>query len=294
MRRPQELEQELNQITTVQNLTGIFRGLASLRIAQIKNQVQQSQRFFHELWAIYTQIRVDNIFHFGRTTSGGQVINKELIIVITAEGGFSGDIDQKLIEWMLTKHDPAKQDIIVIGHHGAVQLSQRGIAFKKYFKLPTKDRNINVLPIIEQVQQYRTSTVYYQTYVSLMVQDVKRISLQTAVTEAGKAEAEAEGETDKSGIKLAFISEQNYIFEPSTFAVVDHLERSMLSIMVSQLILESKLAQYASRFRAMSAANDRAKETHDDLKLVYNRVRRAMADERLKEIVAGMKKATHA
>jgi F-type H+-transporting ATPase subunit gamma len=290
MKRPQELEKELKQIATVQNLTGIFRGLASLRIAQIKNQVQQSQRFFHELWAIYTQIRVDNIFHFGRTTSGGQVVDKELLIVITAEGGFSGDIDQKLIEWMLTKHDAAKQDIIVIGHHGAVQLSQRGVAFKKYFKLPSKDRNINVLPIIEQVQQYRTSTVYYQTYVSLMVQDVKRISLQTAVTEAGKAEAEAAGKDGDS----AFISEQNYIFEPSTFAVVDHLERSMLSIMVSQLILESKLAQYASRFRAMSAANDRANESHEDLKLIYNRARRAMADERLKEIVAGLKKATHA
>lgn len=292
MKRPQELERELNQIKTVENLTGIFRGLASLRIAQIKNQVQQSQRFFHELWQIYTQIRVDNIFHFGRNTGGGEVINKELFIVITAEGGFSGEIDQKLIEWMLTKHDPAKQDIIIIGHHGAVQLSQRGVAFKKYYKLPAKDRNINVLPIIEQVQRYRTSTVYYQTYVSLMVQDVKRISLQTAVTEAGKAEADAA--KDKAGEKKHFISEQNYIFEPSTFAVVDHLERSMLSIMVSQLILESKLAQYASRFRAMSAANDRAKDTHDDLTLVYNRARRAMADERLKEIVAGMKKASHA
>lgn len=293
MKRPQELEKELSQIATVQNLTGIFRGLASLRIAQIKNQVQQSQRFFHELWEIYTQIRVDNIFHFGRTQSGGQVIDKELFIVITAEGGFSGEIDQKLIEWMLTKYDASKNDIIIIGHHGAVQLSQRGVAFKKYYKLPAKDRNINVLPIIEQVQQYRTSTVYYQTYVSLMVQDVKRISLQTAVTEAGRAEAEALGKQTK-GEKKTFISEQNYIFEPSTFAVVDHLERSMLSIMVSQLILESKLAQYASRFRAMSAANDRAKETNDDLRLVYNRSKRAMADERLKEIVAGMKKVTHA
>lgn len=289
MKRPQELELELNQISTMQNLTGIFRGLASLRIAQIKNQVQQSQRFFHELWAIYTQIRVDNIFHFGRTQGGGDVINKELLIVITAEGGLGGDIDQKLIDWLISHYDKDKQDIIVIGHHGAVQLSQRGVAFKKYYKLPAKDRNINVLPIIEQVQQYRTSMVYYQTYVSLMVQDVKRISLQTAVTEAGRAEADA-----AKGAKSAFISEQNYIFEPSTFAVVDHLERSMLSIMVSQLILESKLAQYASRFRAMSAANDRAKESHDDLKLIYNRSKRAMADERLKEIVAGMKKATHA
>ena len=289
MQRPVQIEKELNQIGTIKELTGIFRGIASLRIAQIKNQVLQSQQFFHELWNIYTQIRVDNIFHFGRATSSEEVIDKELFIVITAEGGFSGDIDQKLIEWMLTHYDEKKNDIIVIGHHGAIQLSQRGIGIKKYYKLPSKDRNINVLPVVAEVQKYRSSTVYYQTYVSLMVQDVKRISLQTAVQEEGKAQEQAEDDLPEDSIAKEIITEQNYIFEPSTFAVVDHLERSMLGIMVSQLILESKLAQYASRFRAMSAANDRAKDTHDDLRLLYNRAKRALNDERLKEIVASMK-----
>ncbi|HEX9679608.1 MAG TPA: F0F1 ATP synthase subunit gamma [Candidatus Saccharimonadales bacterium] len=293
MQRPQEIEKDLDQVKTIEELTGIFRGIASLRIAQVKNQVLQSQQFFHELWDIYTQIRVDSIFHFGRQTSGGEVIGKELYIVITAEGGFSGEIDQKLIEWMLTQYKPDKNDIIVIGHHGAIQLSQRGVSVKKYFKLPSKDRNINVEPITSEVQKYKSSTVYYQTYVSLMVQDVKRISLQTAVQEQGKTRLEQAGPAKGKEIKDV-ISEQNYIFEPSTYAVVDHLERSMLSIMVSQLILESKLAQYASRFRAMSAANDRAKDSTDDLRLLYNRAKRAAADERLKEIVAGIKKAVRA
>ena len=52
---------------------------------------------------------------------------------------------------------------------------------------------------------------------------------------------------------IEMINEWTYIFEPSTYAVVAHLERSMMQIAVSQLILESKLAQYAARFRAMSA-----------------------------------------
>jgi ATP synthase F1 gamma subunit len=296
MQRPQEIEKDLQQIDTIEELTGVFRGIASLRIAQIKNQVLQSQQFFHELWNIYTQIRVDNIFHFGRQTSDESIIDKELYIVITAEGGFSGDIDQKLIEWLITHYDKDKNDILVIGHHGAIQLSQRGIGIKKYFKLPVRDRNINVLPIIAEVQKYRTSTVYYQTYVSLMVQDVKRISLQTAVQEEGKLTAKMDEDENKNlqDTLEGVISEANYIFEPSTYAVVDHLERSMLTIMVSQLILESKLAQYASRFRAMSTANDRAQESHEDLKLIFNRAKRAIADERLKEIVAGLRKAAKA
>jgi F0F1-type ATP synthase gamma subunit len=87
------------------------------------------------------------------------------------------------------------------------------------------------------------------------------------------------------------ISEQNYIFEPSTREVVDHLERSMLQIMLSEVILESKLAQYASRFKAMRMAGDKADEAYTDITRAYSRARRYLKDERLKEIVSGMRKA---
>jgi ATP synthase F1 gamma subunit len=182
---------------------------------------------------------------------------------------------------MLQEHNPDKNDIIVIGHHGALQLAQRGIAYKKYFKLPNKDKNINVTPIIREVQQYRTTKMFYQEYVSLMVQDVKRIELSTAVKERVNSNENLDD----------IISEETYIFEPSTYAVAAHLERSMMQIAVSQLILQSKLAQYASRFRAMSASHQRASETKGELHLDYNRARRGVKDERLKEIINGIKKS---
>lgn len=280
-RRPAEIEADVHAMSTLVELTSVFEGIASMRIAQIKNQVLQATEFFNELWHIYSQLRVSTYFGFGRNADEEvQVIDKELYIIITAEGGFSGDIDQKLIQLMLTTFDPEKNDIVVIGHHGAIQLAQRNVSYKKYYKLPNKDKNINVSPIIKEVQQYRTTTVFYQEYVSLMVQDVKRIELSSAVTSIGK------GADDPDEI----ITEGNYIFEPSTYDVVDHLERSMMQIAMSQLILNSKLAQYASRFRAMSASHTRADEAKGELKLDYNRARRGIKDERLKEIINGMKK----
>lgn len=281
MKRLNEIAREEASMTTLAELTNVFEGIASMRIGQIKNQVQQSSNFFDELWGIYSQLSVDSRFRFGREGENVTMIEKELYIVITAEGGFSGEIDQKLIQTMLKSYEKDKVDIIVIGHHGAVQLAQQGVAYKKYFKMPTKDRNINVLPVVREVQQYRTTKVFYQEYVSLMVQDVKRIELSNAVKERGTA-AESAGNV---------ISEETYIFEPSTYAVVAHLERSMMQIAISQLILESKLAQYASRFRAMSAAHDRADESKGDLHLQFNRVKRNIKDERLKEIVNGLKKS---
>lgn len=281
MRSPSDIAREEKAIGTLVELTSVFEGIASMRIAQIKNQVLQATAFFNDIWEIYSQLRVDSMFRFGRSQSEEQVLNKDLFIIITAEGGFSGDIDQKLVKFMLENYSPKKQDILVIGHHGALQLAQRGVSYIKYFKLPSKDKNINVTPIIKFVQKYQKTTVFYQQYVSLMVQDVRRIELAAAVASKGNETGKAE----------EIITSDNTIFEPSTYAVVDHLESSMMQIAMSQLILDSKLAQYASRFRAMSASHTRAEETKGDLHLEFNRAKRAIKDQRLKEIINGLRKA---
>jgi ATP synthase F1 gamma subunit len=281
MRRPIDIAKDEASMATLVELTSVFEGIASMRIAQTKNQVLESTKFFDALWQIYLQLRIDAIFAYGRNKGAKAKIDKELFIIITAEGGFSGDIDQKLVELMLRDYDKEKNDIIVIGHHGAMQLSQRSVGFRKYYKLPSKDKNINVEPIIKEVQEYRKCSVFYQEYVSLMNQEVKKIGLTTAIQTTG-AKSEKPDE---------IISEATYIFEPTSYAVAAHLERSMMKIALSQLILQSKLAQYASRFRAMSASHERADESKTELHLAYNRARRNVKDERLKEIINGIKKS---
>lgn len=281
MRQIQEIAADETAMGSMVQLTSVFEGIASMRISQTKDQVLKSHEFFNELWNIYRQIRADELFRFGRGGDTEKLVNKELYVIITGEGGFSGDIDQKLIRMMLSTYKPNLHDIIVVGHHGAIQLAQNGVSFKRYFKLPEKDQNINTWPIIKESQQYKSTTAYYQTYVSLMVQDVKRISLSTAITEQGK-------DVKVSGDE---ISEKTYIFEPDTHALLSHLEQSMMQIALSQIILESKLAQYASRFKAMSAAHNKADESFKDLHLQFNRAKRTIKDERLKEIINSMRKA---
>src|SRR5665811_2198145 len=104
MRRPNEIALEELSMVTLVELTSAFEGIASMRIAQIKNQVLQSTKFFNELWHIYAQLRVGENFSFGREEAT-RTIDKELYIIITAEGGFSGDIDLKLVELMLQTYD---------------------------------------------------------------------------------------------------------------------------------------------------------------------------------------------
>ena len=280
MRQLQEIADEQGSMDTIVQLTNAFEGLASMRIAGIKAQVMQAQQFFQELWQIYRQLRVDSLFRFGRSTDE-KVSDKTLFILITAEGGFSGDIDHRLVDMVIKEYDPEKQDIIVIGYHGSLLLRQRGIKITKYYKMPMHDQNINVDPLIMHMRQYPQTVTFYQSYVSLMTQDVKRIEMSSAVQAEGKNVAKSDD----------VINEATYIFEPDAFEVVAHLERSMLQIALAQLIFDSKLAQYASRFRAMSVAKDRATDSATELSLLYRRTKREFRDERLKEIINGMKKA---
>lgn len=282
MRQLSDIAESRDSVSTIVGLTAAFEGIASMRISQTKDQVQQSEQFFAELWRIYSQIRVDELFHFGRRQSSEDVIKKELMILVTSEGGFSGDIDERLIKQAAEHYKPDRNDIIIIGHHGLTLLAQRNIKPKRVFGLPQKDRNITAAPLVGEVQRYESTIVYYQSYKSLVTQEIKTIKLSSAVAERGMSVEVGE----------QFITESNYIFEPSAFAVVDHLERSMMQITLSEVILESKLAQYASRFRAMSAAKERATDTLGDVSLSYNRAKRHEKDERLKEVLNGLRNIT--
>ena len=148
--------------------------------------------------------------------------------------------------------------------------------------MPTKDRDINTQPLTDEVRRYKDAVVFYETYVSLMVQEVKSIDLLVAVEQAG----------ENTKIKGEYISDENYIFEPSTYNVVAHLERSVMQVTLNQVILDSKLAQYASRFRAMSAAKHRAGDLQSDLSMLYSRTKRNTQDERLKEVMNGLRKVS--
>src|SRR5581483_6992749 len=92
-----ELEVERDTMGTMVELTSAFEGIASAHIAQIREQVLMSQQFFADLWRIYSQLRVDGLFRFGREGQAARPINKELMILVTSEGSFSGDIDQRLV-----------------------------------------------------------------------------------------------------------------------------------------------------------------------------------------------------
>lgn len=285
MKRPLDIKAEEESMRTMVTLTSAFESLSSMSLAQTKDKVLISNMFFEEVWNIYKQIRIDVMFNFGRTQDE-KPIDRELLILITASGGLTGDIDQRLIRKFRERYDPEKNDVLVIGHHGAIQLEQIRIKPKYYFDLPKKDY-INVDPLMAIIKKYKLSRMFYQDYVSMSQQQIKELDLGEVVNSMGKV-------ADLNAVGDDIISEKSYIFEPDVYAVVMHLETSILRLTLSQFIYDSKLAQIASRFKAMTAAKQRSLETVSDLHTDFLRAKRALVDVRLKESLAGLKKIRQA
>jgi F-type H+-transporting ATPase subunit gamma len=277
------IQREANQVGTITDLTGIFESIASMRISKIKDKVTRSEEFFAQLWQIYTQLRIDPTEQLGGGKNSPKRGKENVFLVLTSEGGLSGDIDQRIVRTVMENLDPKTTDLIVIGAHGATQFVQQHAKILRYFRLPDVDQAIDVSPIVNELLGYKKPTVWYQRYISLSNQEVGRIDLLGRVRALGSDSDTKAGEV---------ISPRDYLFEPNVDEVVKYLESVMIEIALGQVILESRLAQYASRFTAMSAAKKRAKEMQLALIMNYNRAKRGEADDRIKEIVNAMNSMT--
>jgi F-type H+-transporting ATPase subunit gamma len=258
-------------------LTGVFESIASTQVAKVKNKVELSKEFFQLLWKRYTSIRIDPKARItNRDLSENRT--KKVNIIVSAEAGLSGDIDQRLIEAMLQDYDQLTTDIIVLGTHGATRLQQLGIPFIRYFQVPESDSYIDVTPVIEAALPYSQIIVYYEEYVSLGMQDIKTIDLISSM-QAMSEDADED-----------IMTSNDTIFEPSLDDIAEQMEVNMMALALSQAILESGLAQAASRFNAMAVAKKRANELLFDYKLEFHRAKRSESDRRLREVMIGLKK----
>jgi len=278
MRRANAVAKEIVQVTTVEDLTSVFESLASTQVAKVKNKVELSKEFFQLLWSKYTSIRVDPKTRITNRAVGGAGYEK-VFVIISAEAGLSGDIDLRLIETMMKDYDKETTDIVVLGSHGANQLAQRGISYSRFFQVPETDTYIDVTPVVESILPYASVVIYYEEYISLGVQEIKTIDLMSTMRAMSDG---TDGEDTMTSIDT--------IFEPSLEEIANQMEMTMMNLALSQTILESSLAQAASRFNAMALAKKQANEMLTKYLLEFHRAKRAESDRQLREVMLSLKK----
>lgn len=269
MIKARKVQEQLSSIESIDSITHILESIASIRISQIKDEVLGSREFFQRLWTIFSQLRVSQKDIKRENTKAKNP--RQAVILVTANAGLTGEVDTHLVRKVLAEVDPKQTDFFVFGMHGESILLQYGIKPVKAFRFPEIGSPIDVSECVDVVSNYNKPVVYYPSYSSLTVQQISKIELYEAVQSIG------EGHNELNTEQVIF--KDNCIFEPSIAEVVSYLEQMMASTILTEIILESNLAQYSSRFNAMSLASTRASDTLKNLKRQYSKLKRHESDE---------------
>jgi len=274
MNKPSDILQQYKDTVTIEEVSRVFENIASIEIRQIKDRVIASRDFFHELWSMYVQLRIDT----GKSTpeiSRLGTNNKTAVVLISSDESLGGTIDERLVDETLSATDPHKADYFVIGVRGARIMRSHGIEPAGVFPLPDITKPVDVIPIISRTQDYKTTIIYFEQFVSIEVQQIQVFELVSGIQKL------SDTEVNRNDTTLIFSSD--YIFEPSLDKVVDYLESMMRATALTELILESRLAQLASRFNAMNRASNNASELRKELFSTYRRRKRQQdyADSRI-------------
>jgi F-type H+-transporting ATPase subunit gamma len=277
MRRANLVEKDMRGIGTLKDLTNVFESLASTQVAKVKNNAQTSKEFFDLLWQRYTALRIDPKKRITERSGVGDN-GRRMLVLISAEAGLSGDLDMRMIETMQDEYDPKDTDIVVLGSHGASQLSQRNIPYLRLFQVPESEKYVDVAPVIKVLMPYESIAVYYEEYLSLGQQEIRRMDLVSSI------------KTMSDDVDDDAMTDFDTIFEPSLETIAYQMEESMMTLALAQAILQSGLAQAASRFNAMTVAEDRASDLLCDYTMEFHRAKRAENDRRLRETLVSIKK----
>lgn len=271
MKKSTQIHATLASTNSVSSIAHILENIASIRITQIKDEVLQSRDFFSRLWAMYGQLRVSDKDALASPAPTDAQSNKKAVILITANAGLTGEVDTHLISQVISEVDPKTTDFFVLGMHGQSLLLQHNISPIKTLRFPEVGQAIDVGDLMQALQPYSAPTVYYPSYDSLSIQRVFSLELKSTVQKLGAQ--------DRNLNQEEIIFKDNCIFEPSVVEVVAYLEQMMMSTILTEIILESNLAQLSSRFNAMNVASSKATDMAKNLQRRYVQLRRYESDE---------------
>jgi ATP synthase F1 gamma subunit len=261
-----QLERDIANTSTIGNLSSIFEIISTIKINETKNSVFASQKFFIDLWSLYRDLlkaqKTDEL------PSRNASINKTICLVVTSSDSFSGPADDEIIRLLDSDPDTAGSDIAIIGRKGVSILTSKGRSIILGFDSPDTTKPIDVTPLSNLIVKYKKAYCIYQTFISLVNQKITKTNLKPYENI----------DNIKSNIDLA-----DYIIEPSYDEIMQYLELVILNISLTQIIFESRLSEYANRFKTTTVINDRAKEAIKLMNLQYNQTKRRMKDEALRQ-----------
>ncbi|MGC6424376.1 MAG: ATP synthase F1 subunit gamma [Lentimonas sp.] len=213
------------------------------------------------------------------------------ILILSTDKGLCGPLNTNLFRKVV---DEVKSDakFITVGRKATQFISRSQRDLIADFTVSDKASFSELRPMLKLlIDAYKndevdTIEIAYPSFVNVLVQEPVIQSLLPIVDlreVLDQLKKRVQGEDD---MLAARSDAREMVFEPSAEDVLAHLPDLYVKVLIHQLLLESRAAEYCARMVAMKAATDNASNLVDDLTLDYNKARQAAITQEILEIAA--------
>jgi F-type H+-transporting ATPase subunit gamma len=294
-----EVRNRITSVKSTQQITKAMKMVAAAKLRRAQNKIVQmrpyAQKISQILHNVTASLKGDNFNNVYSTQRAEQNI---LIVVITSDKGLCGAFNSsvtKMVNQLLTQKYAAQNQkgnvtLLCVGKKGYEYFKRRHkqVIDQYAYVLGSKELSFDdIRPAAEFAMSEFVNKKYDK--VELVYNEFKNAATQILQVEQflpiQVVSEEAAPIQTNSKAKVAV--QNDYIFEPSKYEILEDLIPQSLKVQFYRAILESNASEQGSRMTAMDKATENAGELLKDLRLSYNRARQANITKEILEIVGG-------
>lgn len=238
-----QLMEQIEAGAGLKTLAESYTEIASIKLKQIRDDVERNTAFFEELTGIYSvvkQIAQQNNLKVNFKTKD------TISIILTSNYRFYGNINTRLSDAFYKQIQGYKTDLLVIGNTGQHLLKPMANSKNATFINLKKDipNESELQTLARYIQPYNRILVYYSQFKSVVVQ----LPTIKDITQTNIQEGNAAGLTNDLG----------FILEPEIAEMLVFFDSQITALLLQEVFLESELSRTASRLIAMDQAQSNA------------------------------------
>jgi len=277
-----DIVEEQKFMSVLQTIATAYQDISVMKMKETRGFIDHARRFVENLKSIFESLKYSYplLDRLNRDEPEKKPLAK---IVITANTKFHGDILRRIFEAFL-KDQNEKGDVFLIGRIGKDLMQEYGQkAAVKLFDISDINMKMGDLkPLIYYLLQYKKIYVYHAKFSSIVRQD----PIVTELTNINKLlEEELIEEQEDRSLAEAL---PTYLFEPSGEKIVSFLNDNVIISLMRQAVLETQLARFAARLKAMDALLRKIDENMDKLHRQERKIQHDANNRKQLERISGM------
>lgn len=280
-----EIKARIGNVNATKKITRAMYLISASKSQKAKSQLEAAFPYFQlikstlaEILACSDELDTPYIRQEG---GDGEIPDRDFYVVLSGDKGMAGGYNHNIVDKVAQHADKEKDDMVVAGMVGRLQLRQLGYRVDGCLDCPVMNPSIYRARDVAELVAKRFLTGDYRAVYVVYTEMVT--SLKMVPTRLQLLPLDTAALCDETPTHCAEIE-----YLPSAHEVFDHMVPYYLKGILYSAFVEAFASEQHARMYAMDGATKSANETIGRLSVSYNRARQAKITQELTEIIGGI------